>query len=64
MNSHTPKINLHLDEADHRALLEMARADCRPLREQLRYLVRDAARRRGLIPPPTTTPEAQLCPAA
>lgn len=40
------------------ALIEMARRDLRDPRDQLRYLLRDAARQRGLLPDDQPTKEA------
>ena len=44
------RINIPMDTQEYTALLSMARADCRHPREQLRYLLREAAQARGLLP--------------
>ncbi len=42
------------------AILSISRAECRPPREQMRFLVREAARARGLLPAPTSfTPHTE-----
>lgn len=43
------RISVPLDEREIEALTKMAEADCRQPREQLRYLLRQAARHRGLF---------------
>lgn len=43
------QIKISFSDDDYEALVQMARADYRPLREQIRYLVRQEAVRRGLI---------------
>jgi hypothetical protein len=44
------RINVPMDNQEFTALLSMAKADCRHPREQLRYLLREAAQARGLLP--------------
>ncbi len=44
------RISALLGKAELAALLDMATADCRRLREQMRYLLREEAKRRGLLP--------------
>ena len=43
------RISVPLDRCELDALLNMAAADCRHPREQMRYLLREEARRRGLL---------------
>ena len=43
------RIVISLERSEARALLEMAMAECREPRQQLRYLLRREARRRGLL---------------
>lgn len=43
------RIYVKLDLEEYRALVEMAKADLREDREQLRYLVREEAKRRGIL---------------
>jgi hypothetical protein len=42
-------VKVMLDAAELNALAHMAQGDCRANSEQLRYLLRQAARRRGLL---------------
>ena len=44
------RIILTLDPVDSAALLHMARSDCRPLKDQIRYILRQEATKRGLLP--------------
>jgi len=44
------RINVSLDKIEVTALVRMAEADCRHPREQLRYILREEARRRNLLP--------------
>jgi hypothetical protein len=44
------RINVPLEESEAKALICMAETDCRQPREQLRYLLREAAQSRGLLP--------------
>lgn len=44
------RVNVPLDRRELTALVQMAEADCRHPREQLRYLLREEACRRGLLP--------------
>ena len=39
-------INIKLTGAEMRALMRMAKDDCRPMQEQVRYLLREEARKR------------------
>jgi len=43
------RLYVKLDLEEYRALAEMAKADLREDREQLRYLVREEAKRRGIL---------------
>jgi hypothetical protein len=43
------RLSVPLERAEARALIEMAGAECREPRQQLRYLLRREARRRGLL---------------
>jgi hypothetical protein len=43
------RLYLKLDIAEYRALAAMAKAELRDDREQLRYLLREEAQRRGLL---------------
>jgi len=43
------QIYVPLDNCERKALLLMAEADCRHPRDQLRYVLREAARSRGLL---------------
>ena len=43
------RLYLKLDMAEYRALVAMAKAELRDDREQLRYLLREEAQRRGLL---------------
>lgn len=51
-------VPLTADEA--KALLTMSQADCRHPREQMRYLLREAARARGLLPPQASADSSSL----
>jgi hypothetical protein len=42
------RVSVPLERAEARALIAMAGAECREPREQLRYLLRREAKRRGL----------------
>lgn len=46
----TARINVPLAKREVVALVRMAEAECRQPREQLRYLLCEEARRRGLLP--------------
>jgi len=46
-------VGVSLDSSEMTALIAMSKADCRPLAEQLRFLLRIAAQQRGLLPQPT-----------
>jgi hypothetical protein len=43
------RISVPLERSEARALIDMAGAECREPRQQLRYLLRREARRRGLL---------------
>jgi hypothetical protein len=43
------RISVPLDKAELTALATMAATDCRHPREQMRFLLREEARRRGLL---------------
>ena len=43
------RVSVPLERAEARALIDMATSECRQPREQLRYLLRREARRRGLL---------------
>lgn len=44
------RISVPLDNSELAALLDMARIDCRHPREQMRFILREEAKRRGLMP--------------
>jgi hypothetical protein len=56
----TIRINVPLDRSEATALIRMAEDDCRQPREQLRYLLREAARLRGLLPTAPTSGTSQM----
>ena len=43
------RITIRMDSPEARALILMSEQDCRLPREQVRYLLREEARRRGLL---------------
>lgn len=43
------RINVPLDKGEFTALLQMSASDCRAPREQMRFLLREEACRRGLL---------------
>jgi hypothetical protein len=43
-------IHVRLDTPEIRGLYSLAEAECRPLREQVRYMLRKALLERGLLP--------------
>ena len=45
----TTRVNVPLDTCELTALVLMAKTDCRHPREQMRYLLREEAYRRGLL---------------
>ena len=45
----TTRVNVPLDARELTALVRMAEADCRHPREQMRYLLREEASKRGLL---------------
>ena len=49
------RVSVPLDPSELSALVRMAEADCRHPREQLRFLLRQAAQARGLLPPQSET---------
>ncbi len=60
----TTRVSVPLDASEVRALVAMARDDCRHPREQLRYLLREAAHQRGfvvelVVPLPAPEPQKQ-----
>lgn len=42
-------INVALESMELQALIDMAEVDCRHPREQMRFILREEARRRGLL---------------
>ena len=46
------RLMVALDHGESAALRAMSETDCRPLREQLRYLLRAEAQRRGILTAP------------
>lgn len=44
------RVSVPLDTSELTALVQMAKIDCRHPREQMRYLLREAAQARGLLP--------------
>lgn len=51
------RVIVPLDEQEIEALVQMAEADCRQPREQLRYLLRREARHRGFFSEPAASHE-------
>lgn len=51
------RINVVLEKPELSALVSMANAECRHPTEQLRYILREEARRRGLLDTEDTTEE-------
>ncbi len=45
----TARVNVLLEQREAAALIQMAEAECRHPREQMRYLLREEACRRGLL---------------
>lgn len=45
----TVRVNVPLDPGELTALVRMAETDCRHPREQMRYLLREEAYKRGLL---------------
>ena len=45
-----PRLTISLTPEEREALERMVEADFRPPKEQIRWLVREEARRRGLLP--------------
>jgi hypothetical protein len=45
----TTRVNVPLDTSELTALVRMAETDCRHPREQMRYLLREEAYKRGLL---------------
>jgi hypothetical protein len=56
------RINVPLDKLELAALLSMATADCRHPREQMRFVLREEARRRGLLPTDPAPAQAEAQP--
>jgi hypothetical protein len=57
------RLMVTLGRGESSALQAMSEADCRPLREQMRYLLREAAQQRGLLPQPTKSTNDALSPS-
>lgn len=55
----TERIRLDLEADEYEALLALARRELRPLPDQARYLLRQALRRRGLLPSTPAPAEAR-----
>lgn len=53
------KVNLRLDKLEAHALIRMSDQDCRLPREQLRFILREEARRRGLLGQEVSTQELE-----
>jgi hypothetical protein len=51
------RINVPMTAQEFSALLCMARQECRHPREQMRYLLREAAQQRGLLKPQDQQPQ-------
>jgi hypothetical protein len=51
------RINVPLDKPELTALLKMSEGDCRHPREQMRFILREEAKRRGLLPTDPTPAE-------
>jgi hypothetical protein len=49
------RIKVELPQHEYTALLDLASAELRSPDDQLRYMLRQEAQRRGLLPSPTTT---------
>lgn len=49
------RINVPLERGELQALISMSNVDCRPPREQMRHLLREEARRRGLLDAESST---------
>ena len=45
-----PVVKVYLSVEEHHALTTLARQECRLSSDQLRFLLREAATRRGLLP--------------
>jgi hypothetical protein len=43
------RVSIPLDSSELNALVQMAQAECRHPREQMRFLLREEAQRRGLL---------------
>lgn len=58
--AHTTRVSVPLASSEVQALVAMAHDECRHPREQLRHLLREAARARGLalVDQPDPTPPA------
>ncbi len=54
------RINVVLEKPELSALVSMADAECRHPTEQLRHILREEARRRGLLGQETGTQEQEL----
>ncbi len=47
---HSLRVSVPLDDEEATALISMAEEECRHQREQLRFLLRTEANRRGILP--------------
>ena len=55
-------LTIPLTAAERQALKQLAEAECRPEREQLRWLLKQEAERRKILPPaPFKASEVQPC---
>lgn len=56
------KVTITITPEEKAALIDLAQAELRDPREQLRWLLKEAAERRGILPPaPLKTSEVQPC---
>ncbi len=53
------RLNIMLNSDELQVLAKMAVAECRPPKEQLRYILRQEATRRGLLPESSIKSERQ-----
>ncbi len=53
------RINVPLERGELQALISMSKIDCRHPREQMRYILREEAHRRGLLSEYTSDCEAK-----
>jgi hypothetical protein len=54
------RVNVPLDTSELTALVQMAKTDCRHPREQMRYLLREEAYKRGILPSEQTEGRPRL----